>query len=71
MKHAKLISVVVLLLLVVIVVLQNTESVQTKILFITITMPRAILLIATAAVGFLAGLIAAIRIGMDNKKKKT
>jgi hypothetical protein len=38
---------------------QNTEAVETKILFITITLPRAILLGVTLAVGWVAGLISA------------
>ncbi len=63
MKNIKIIGVVVLLALIVIIVLQNTESVETKILFMTITMPRAILLMATGVIGFLIGLIASIRFG--------
>ena len=63
MRNIKIIGVVTLLVLIVIVVLQNTESVETKILFMTITMPRAILLLATGVIGFLIGLIASIRIG--------
>ena len=63
MRNIKIIGIVALLVLIVIVVLQNTESVETKILFMTITMPRAILLMATGVIGFLIGLIASIRIG--------
>ena len=61
MKKVKFIGIVVLLILIGIIVLQNTESVETKILFLTITMPRALLLMATAAFGFLIGLIASFR----------
>jgi hypothetical protein len=46
-----------------IVVAQNTENVETKILVMTITMTRALLLLRTAADGFLIGLLASIRIG--------
>jgi len=45
-------------ILLVIVILQNTESTPTHLLFITITMPRAVLLFVTLALGFLAGLFA-------------
>jgi uncharacterized integral membrane protein len=48
-------------LLVLIVVLQNTESVQTDVLFISISMPRAVLLFGTLVIGFLLGLLATLR----------
>lgn len=56
MKKIKYIIIVVLIVLAVIVILQNTQSVETKLLFITITMPRALLLMVT----FLAGLATGI-----------
>ena len=62
MKRIKFIGIGVLVLLVVIVVLQNTERVDTKILFFTITMPRALLLVATAAIGFIIGLMLSLKI---------
>ena len=40
-----------------IVVLQNTEQVSTRILFITITMPRAVLLFGTTCIGFTLGIL--------------
>lgn len=57
----KLAAVVASLIIVAIVVIQNTEQVQTRILFMTITMPRAVLLFITAALGFGAGLLIGIR----------
>ena len=59
MNKFKLIVAVVILLLVVIVFLQNTEAVETKLLFLTITMPRVLLLVVTFIVGFVGGLITA------------
>ena len=59
MNKFKLIVAVVILLLVVIVFLQNTEAVETKVLFLTITMPRVLLLVVTFIVGFVGGLITA------------
>ena len=62
MKRIKFIGIGVLFLLILIVVLQNTERVDTNILFFTITMPRALLLIATAAIGFIIGLMSSLKI---------
>jgi uncharacterized integral membrane protein len=45
----------VLALVIVIVVLQNTEQVETKLLFVSVTMPRAALLFGTLVVGFVLG----------------
>lgn len=57
MQHAKLIITLALSLLILIVVLQNTEPVVTKILFISITMPRAVLLFGTTMIGFALGVL--------------
>ena len=62
MKRIKFIGIGVLVLLIIIVVLQNTERVDTKLLFFTITMPRALLLAATAAIGFIVGLMSSLKI---------
>lgn len=42
-------------ILIIIVVLQNSEPVETRLLFASVTMPRAALLVGTAAAGFLSG----------------
>ncbi|MBW1751686.1 MAG: LapA family protein [Deltaproteobacteria bacterium] len=63
MKRAKMIGILVLALSVGIVVLQNTESVQTKILFFTFTMPRAVLLFLTALIGFIIGVLSFLHVG--------
>lgn len=57
MTKLKIIVITVVALLVLIVVLQNTESVDTKILFLTLTMPRAALLFGTFLVGFGLGVL--------------
>jgi len=59
MKKFKLIIVVIVSVLALIIFLQNTESVETKLLFMTVTMPRALLLISTFLIGFVAGIIVA------------
>ena len=67
-QKLKFAGVAVLALVVLIVVLQNTDSVDTRILFVTITMPRAALLFGTLGVGFVVGLFAAGKL-LGRKKK--
>lgn len=62
MHKAKLITVGVLALVVLVIGLQNTQQVDTRLLFVTVTMPRALLLLVTAALGFVAGVIFAASI---------
>ena len=57
MKKMKPVVIIVLTLLVSIVILQNTQAVETKLLFLTATMPKALLLIITLLVGFSFGII--------------
>ncbi|MBE9519836.1 MAG: LapA family protein [Proteobacteria bacterium] len=57
MERFKLISIAVLVGLGIIIILQNTQQVETKILFMTITMPRAVLLMATTLIGFALGVL--------------
>ena len=67
MKKFALIAILVAVVLGIIVVLQNTESVETKLLIVTVTMPRAVLLFVTAMIGFAAGVI--LSLGMMRKAK--
>jgi len=62
MNKLKIIVIAIVALLTLIVVLQNTEAVETKILFLSVTMPRAALLFGTLLVGFLLGVLAAGRL---------
>ena len=67
----KLIGAAILAIVVVIVVLQNTEPVQTRLLFAEVTMPRAVLLFLTTAIGFVLGmLVALITIRRRSKRRK-
>jgi uncharacterized integral membrane protein len=68
MKNWRAVIVIVISLLVLIVVLQNTQSVETKFLFITIGMPRALLLFLTFLFGFIVGAVSII--GFSKKDKK-
>jgi uncharacterized integral membrane protein len=60
MKQAKIIAALILAIVCLIIVLQNTATVETKILFISITMPRAVLLLATTAIGFALGVLVSL-----------
>ena len=57
MNRFKMISIAILVLLGVIIILQNTEQVETRLLFLSITMPRAILLMGTTLIGFALGIL--------------
>lgn len=60
MKQMKIIGIIVLVLLCLIILLQNTATVETRILFITITMPRAVLLLITTCIGFALGVLVSL-----------
>lgn len=60
MKRIRLIAILVLAVLVVIVVLQNTEPVETRLLFATVSMPRAVLLFTTALIGYAMGILTSL-----------
>ena len=64
----KIFVIVFVLLLVFIVVLQNTQSVETKVLFMTITTPRAFLIFLTFILGFILGSVSALIFSQKNKK---
>ena len=59
MKKVKIITIAVILLLTLIVFFQNTQAVETKFLFLTVTMPRVLLLLVTFVLGFVGGIIIA------------
>ena len=68
MSKIKLISLLVLTIVAIVLVLQNTQAVETKLLFVTVTMPRAALLGLTLLLGFACGILVALGVG---KKRKT
>ena len=55
MVKVKIILVAFVLIGSLIVILQNTQAVETKLLFMTISMPRALLLIIVFVAGFITG----------------
>jgi uncharacterized integral membrane protein len=68
MERFKLVSIAVLIILGVIIILQNTQPVETRILFMTITMPRAILLMGTTLIGFALGVLVSFLFQKKEKK---
>jgi uncharacterized integral membrane protein len=68
MQKLKIALIAVLALLTLIVVLQNTKSIETKILFIEIDMPLAALLFVNTAVGFVLGAVVAGWVLMRRRK---
>lgn len=69
MKRAKIIGAAVIAVLAIVIFMQNTESVSTKLLFVTITMPRAVLLLVTLLAGFILGVLTPSRLIVDARKK--
>ncbi len=63
MKNVKTIAIVVAALLIVIVALQNTEAVDTRVLFFTVSTPRVVLLAVTFLIGAVTGLLVGRRLG--------
>lgn len=68
MNKIKMAAAAILAILLVVVILQNTKPVETKLVFITITMPRAVLLVTMLGLGFALGILAAGRL---TRKKAT
>ena len=66
MSRIKLMAILVLAVLAVIVVLQNTQEIETRLLFVTVTMPRAVLLLVTTVIGFVLGVLVSLAVA---KKK--
>ena len=69
MARAKLIVATVVTVLIIILVLQNTEAVETKVLFATLTMPRALLLLVTMLAGYILGLLTLSHLLGKRRKK--
>lgn len=69
MNTLKVTSIAVLALVGVVVVLQNTQAVETKLLFLTVTLPNAALLIGTLIIGFAIGVLTAGHIVSNAKRR--
>jgi uncharacterized integral membrane protein len=64
----KVIAISAIALLAIVLVLQNTQSVETKLLFLTLTLPNAALLFGTLVLGFALGVLAAGHIVSNAKR---
>lgn len=67
LKRIKLVGAGVLAVAVAIVALQNRADIDTKILFVTVTMPRAILIFLMALVGFCGGVLTTLIVQAKRK----
>jgi uncharacterized integral membrane protein len=68
MARAKLTAAFVLVVVGLIVVLQNTQPVETRFLFMAVTMPIAALLAITLLIGIAVGMLVAL--GLSGKKTR-
>ena len=67
MNRVKIVIAVILAVLALIVIAQNSASVDTRLLFMTVTMPRAVLLLVTLVIGFVLGLLFALVVSKKSK----
>ena len=66
-KPWKIVALLILILLAVIIVLQNAEVVETRILFFSLRMPQAVLLLVTTAIGFALGLVVSLLVAKKSR----
>jgi putative membrane protein len=69
MLRAKLIAALVLVAVVLVIVFQNIQPVETKFLFVTVTMPRAALLSITMLIGIAIGILVALGLSVRKPRK--
>jgi len=69
MNKLKVVAIAVLTFVVVFVVFQNTQAVETRVLFLTLTLPNAALLFGTLIIGFAIGVLTAGHIVSSAKRQ--
>jgi uncharacterized integral membrane protein len=69
MNKVKVVAIVVIALVAVVVALQNTQAVDTRLLFLTLTMPNAALLFGALVIGFVIGVLTAGHIVSSAKRR--
>ena len=69
MNKFKVVAIAVLTFVVVFVVFQNTQAVETRVLFLTLTLPNAALLFGTLIIGFAIGVLTAGHIVSSAKRQ--
>jgi uncharacterized integral membrane protein len=67
MRDLKLIIASILAILVAVLVFQNTEPVETHLLFGTVAMPHAVLIFISSAAGFALGVL--LTMSLSSKRK--
>jgi uncharacterized integral membrane protein len=67
---SKLFSALFLALLATVILLQNTETVETSFLFLSVSAPLSVLLLATLLIGFALGVILTLWYGRAPRKKR-
>ena len=71
MNKTKLIIIGVLIIIAAVVTIQNTQPVNTHILFFTFTMPRAFIMLLMALIGFAVGVFTVFHyMGRRNQQKQ-
>ncbi len=65
----KLIVLMILAILAIVLILQNREMVDTRLLFVTVSMPVAALLALTLLLGFAGGVLVAMKVGNRHGRK--
>jgi len=70
MKKTKIVIILIISLLSLIVFIQNRQAIDTKLLFVTITMPLALLLILTSIIGCIVGIILASFVLREPRKSR-
>lgn len=68
MNKLKVVAIAVITVVAVVMVLQNTQIVETKLLFLTLTLPNAALLFGTLIMGFAIGVLTAGHIVSSAKR---
>jgi uncharacterized integral membrane protein len=71
MRKTKIIVILIVSLLSLIVFVQNRQAVDTKLLFVTITMPLVLLLILTFIMGSILGLVIASYVLREPRKSRS
>jgi uncharacterized integral membrane protein len=57
MRKVKLIAIIVVSILTIIILVQNTEPVQARVVFVTVQMSGALLMMLTFVLGFVVGIL--------------
>jgi len=69
MNKVKFAAIAAIIVVVMVVVFQNTQAVETKLLFLTLTLPNAVLLFGTLIIGFAIGVLTAGHIVSRAKRR--